>query len=205
LIFLGDYIDRGPDPKSVIDYIMLLQEKEYNIRLIRGNHEDYLLRIFHNQRIPRKFLGIPFGDHLKKEWFKYGGKKTLASFRVQEAQEIPSKYISWLEKLEYFIEIDQYILVHAGFNFDIEDPFRDKHAMMWIQEFKTDPEKIGNRKIVHGHVPVSLDFIDLTRKSSSFQFIDLDNGVYMPEKSGFGSLVSLELNSLEMVVQPNVG
>jgi len=204
IIFLGDYIDRGPDPKGVIDYIIQLQEEEYNVRTIRGNHEDYLLRIYHHHKIPRRFLGIPMGDHLKREWNKYGGKKTLASFGTRNAEEIPVKYIQWLDKLEHYIVLDDYILVHAGLNFDIEDPFRDTHAMMWIQEFKPDLSKIGNRKIIHGHVPVSLDFIDVVRNSSSFDFIDLDNGVYMPQKQGFGNLVALELESLELMVQANM-
>jgi len=51
---------------------------------------------------------------------------------------------------------------------------------------------------------VSLDFIDVVRNSSSFDFIDLDNGVYMPQKQGFGNLVALELESLELMVQANM-
>ena len=86
----------------------------------------------------------------------------------------------------------------------IDNPFEDRHAMMWIKEFKVIPEKIGNRKVIHGHVPVSLDFIELLRTSLKFDFIDLDNGVYMPEKDGFGNLVALELTSMEMKVQPNL-
>ena len=44
IYFLGDYIDRGPDSKGVIDYIMSLQSFGYDVHCIRGNHEDYCLR-----------------------------------------------------------------------------------------------------------------------------------------------------------------
>ncbi len=204
LFFLGDYIDRGPDARGVIDFIIELKEDEYDVRTIRGNHEDYLLRTFRNESTHKKFLGIPYQDNLKKEWFKYGGRETLKSFQISDVHEIPQKYVSWLEELEYFIELDSTILVHAGLNFGIDNPFEDRHSMMWIKDFKVIPEKVGHRKIIHGHVPVSLDFIDLLRTSSEFDFIDLDNGVYMPGKDGFGNLVALELTSMEMKVQPNL-
>jgi serine/threonine protein phosphatase 1 len=58
--------------------------------------------------------------------------------------------------------------------------------------------------LIHGHVPVSLDFIELLRSSNNFNFIDLDNGIYMPENTGFGNLIALELTSMEMKVQNNL-
>lgn len=204
LYFLGDYIDRGPDSKGVIDYIISLQEDEFNVKLLRGNHEDYLLRLYNKERVPRHFLGLPVGNYLKKEWYKYGGKTTMGSFGLKNVDELPEKYVNWLDSLEYYAEVDGYVLVHAGLNFEIEDPFSDTHAMMWVKDFQADLSKIENRKVVHGHVPVSLDFINLVKGSENFPFIDLDNGVYMDGKDGFGNLVALELSSLELVIQNNV-
>jgi len=203
LYFLGDYIDRGPDPKSVVDYLMHLQEEEYNVRFLKGNHEDYLLRLYNNERIPRKFLGIPLGDELKKEWYKYGGKNTLASFKTNDVKKIPEKYIQWFQSLETYIELDSFILVHAGINFLANDPMTDTHSMMWIQEFTVKPEKIGGKRIIHGHVPVSLEFINMVINSAAFGFIDLDNGIYVNDKEGFGNMVALELNSMQLAVQAN--
>ncbi|MBP6871887.1 MAG: serine/threonine protein phosphatase [Bacteroidales bacterium] len=203
LYFLGDYIDRGNDSKGVIDYIIRLQEDDYTVRTLRGNHEDYLIRTFDNETVRKNLLGISFRNQLKKEWYKYGGKETLKSFGVTDVHEIPEKYIEWMRGLEFFIELNSYILVHAGLNFGIDNPFDDRHSMLWIKEFTVDMEKTGNRKIIHGHVPVSLDFIGVLRTSSTFKFIDLDNGVYMTGKEGFGNLVALELDSLEWKIQPN--
>ena len=204
LFFLGDYIDRGPDSKGVIDYIISLKEDDYNIRTLRGNHEDYLLRTFDNETVQKNILGITYQNKLKKEWFKYGGKETLNSFHISDVHEMPEKYISWLRKLEYYIMLDSFILVHAGMNFGMEDPFSDRQSMLWIKDFKVDKEKTGYRKVVHGHVPVSLDFIDLLRSGNTFDFIDLDNGIYVANKDGFGNLVALELTSMELKVQFNV-
>jgi serine/threonine protein phosphatase 1 len=204
LIFLGDYIDRGPDAMGVIDYIMKLQDDKYDVRPIRGNHEDFLLRTYDNETVQKNILGISYRNKMKKEWFRFGGRETLKSFGVSDVHDIPGKYIEWMRSLEYYIELDGYLLVHAGLNFSIDNPYDDRHAMLWARDFKVIPEKIGYRKVVHGHVPVSLEFIDLLAKSDTFQFIDLDNGVYMPGKEGFGNLVAMELTSRELIIQPNL-
>jgi serine/threonine protein phosphatase 1 len=204
LYFLGDYIDRGPDPKGVIDFIIELQEDEYQVITLKGNHEDYLLRLYDNQRPKRKWYNLPLTNRLKKEWYRFGGRETLNSFQVRDVHDIPDKYIGWLKKLEYYKGLDSHILVHAGLNFEINDPFSDTHAMLWVKDFKVIPEKVGFKRIVHGHVPVSLDFIDLVSKSENFDFIDLDNGVYMPGKGGFGNLVAMELHSRQLIIQPNL-
>ena len=204
IFFLGDYIDRGPDSKGVIDYIINLKESGFNVRTLRGNHEDYLVRAFDNETVQKSILGITYRNKLKKEWFKYGGKETLKSFSVTDVHLIPEKYIEWMRELEYFIRLDTFILVHAGMNFAINDPYSDKHSMLWIKEFKVDKEKTGYRKLIHGHVPVSLDFIEVMTSKNNFNFIDLDNGIYMTDKAGFGNLVGLELTSMEMKVQTNI-
>jgi serine/threonine protein phosphatase 1 len=204
LYFLGDYIDRGPDSKGVIDFIIELQEDEYEVRTLRGNHEDYLIRLIEDGGRNHKWYKFSPYRKLKKEWFRYGGQETLKSFSAHEVHDIPDKYVQWLKSLDFYLKLDSTLLVHAGLNFDLDDPFTDTHAMMWVKDFKVIPEKINNRKVIHGHVPVSLDFIDLLSKSESFDFIDLDNGVYMPDKSGFGNLVAMELHSRELVIQPNL-
>ena len=204
LFFLGDYIDRGPDAKGVIDFIIALKEDEYDIVTLKGNHEDYLLRTFDNETTQKNFLGITYQNKLKKEWFRYGGKETLKSFGISDVHEIPGTYIDWMRELKYYIELESYILVHAGLNFGLDDPFEDRQSMIWIKEFSVIPEKIDHKKLIHGHVPISLDFIELLRTSNKFDYIDLDNGVYMPDKAGFGNLVALELTSMEMKIQPNL-
>jgi len=177
IYFLGDYIDRGPDSKDVIDYIIEFQKDDYKIRTLRGNHEDYLLRTFDNENVRKNILGITYQNNLKNEWFKFGGKETLKSFGVSDVHDIPPMYIDWMRGLEYFIQLDHFILVHAGLNFNIDDPFADKESMLWIKGFKADPVKIRHRKIIHGHVPVSLDFIKMLKTSTKHNYIDLDNGI----------------------------
>lgn len=200
LYFLGDYIDRGPDGKSVIDYIMSLQHQGYNVRYIIGNHEDYCLKAYEQDQ--RRFI---FKGSVQKEWEKYGGKTTLKSFEVKRPRDIDKKYIEWLRGGEYFIELDKYILVHAGMNFNIPNPFDDVRSMMWMREFEVDSRKTGGKKVIHGHVPIEYSMIETFIKSTNYDFIALDNGVYYKDsKAGFGNLMALDLDSLELIAQPNI-
>jgi serine/threonine protein phosphatase 1 len=205
LIFLGDVIDRGPSSKGVIDYIMKLSESGITTSVIKGNHEDYMAKVYRDELAKtglRKMLGLKSVSY--REWMLYGGEETLQSFDVVNVTEIPVKYIEWIESLNFYLKWGNFLIVHAGFNFEIDDIFSDTQSMMWIREYKIDAEKLGKRKIIHGHVPVTLDFIHQSIVSNSFQFIDLDNGVYLTDKPGFGNLLALELNTMELLIQPNL-
>jgi serine/threonine protein phosphatase 1 len=205
LIFLGDVIDRGPASKGVIDYIRQLGSNGIKTTVIKGNHEEYLATVFREEQSKsafRKVLGMRSRDY--KDWMLYGGDTTLQSFNAYTISAVPETYIEWIESLPFYVEWNNFLIVHAGFNFDIDDIFSDTQSMMWIREYKIDPVKLGNRKIIHGHVPVALDFIHQSIVSNSFRFIDLDNGVYLTDKVGFGNLLALELNTMELLVQPNL-
>lgn len=204
LFFLGDYIDRGPDSKGVIDYIMELQKKEYSIRLLLGNHEDYCIKAWDEDKKKKKYFGISFKTKIQSIWELHGGKETLESFGVRFASEIPEKYIEWMREQKLYIELENYILVHAGLNFTIDDPLSDRFAMLWTKDFKVIPSKIRNKKVIHGHTPVDLEFLDHVIKNKTYNFIDLDNGVYMLNRAGYGNLLAFEINSGRYLVQPNL-
>ncbi|PIQ25778.1 MAG: hypothetical protein COW63_18610 [Bacteroidetes bacterium CG18_big_fil_WC_8_21_14_2_50_41_14] len=201
LYFLGDYIDRGPDSKGVIDYLMSMQAAGHHMRLLMGNHEDYCIKAWEEDRKHKGFLGLRSKTKIQKEWEIYGGEQAMESFGVESPREIPEKYIDWMRKLEYFVLTDDYVIVHAGLNFKAEDPFTDTRSMIWIRDYRVDSSKIRNRKIIHGHVPVNLEFIDMCINQPGYKFIDLDNGVYFNDRTGYGNLVALELTEMRYVVQ----
>ena len=198
LYFLGDYIDRGPESKGVIDFIINLQDSGYDINYIRGNHEDYCIRAWETDQ--KRFL---FRSDIEKDWRKNGGNRTLESFGAKRPRDISKFYIDWMKNAKYFIELEDYILVHAGMNFKIDNPFEDTRSMMWIRDFKVDKNKIAGKKIIHGHVPVEMTLIDLFR-NNNYDFISLDNGIYYDNREGFGNLLALNLDTKEIVIQPNI-
>jgi len=204
LYFLGDYVDRGPDSKGVLDYVMQLQQDGYNVFPLRGNHEEFMVKTYDEEKLRRNFLFFKQANKSKAQWVKHGGGDTLQSFATENPSDIPVHYIDWMRNLPHYAELDKFVLVHAGLNFDIENPYDDTETMLWVREFKVRSYKVGFRRIVHGHVPVSLDFIDLTIKSPSYSFIDLDNGCYMVNRAGFGNLLALELGSMDLKVKTNI-
>ena len=134
LIFLGDYIDRGPDSKGVIDFIMQLQAEGYNITALKGNHEDFCVKAWEADKNRKSILGIKTKSYPQEIWEINGGTKTLESFGVIRPSEIPEKYIRWMMSLEYFVETEKFIAVHAGLNFNLDDPFSDTRSMLWTRE-----------------------------------------------------------------------
>ena len=202
LYFLGDYIDRGPDSKGVIDYLMHLQKEEYEVHFIKGNHEDMCVKAYEADQ-KRLFLG---GKHQEqKDWEAVGAKETLKSFGVKHPREIPKEYIDWMNACVPYIELEKYILVHAGMNFDIKDPFEDTKSMMWTRHFKVDYRRTHGKKIIHGHIPIDYTFMStVIEENENYDFIALDNGVYEANQPGMGNLMAFNPDTMEIIAQSNM-
>ena len=205
LYFLGDYIDRGPDSKGVIDFIMGLEAEGFNVCHLKGNHEESCVQACLEEQHVGSFLGIRGRNFAKAAWKQYGGKETMKSFGISDLRNMPKKYLDWLDNMPTHHMLEDFLLVHAGLNFSEEDPMEDTHAMLWTRDFTVDREKIGGRTLIHGHVPISLETIFMLRdRHMELGYIDLDNGIYMAGREGFGSLIALELTSMELYSQYNV-
>jgi len=189
LFLLGDYIDRGPDSRGVIDHIWELQEDGFTVHCLRGNHEQMLL------------------DELKAQEYYYNGEKaTLHSFQVKANQDIPKPYIEWMEELPYFFALDDYILVHAGLNFNSKFPLQDETEMIWIRHWydNIDRQWLGDRIIVHGHTPTrQLEIKRSVKELDEIPALDIDAGCVF-ESFGFGHLCALNLDTKEFIFQANV-
>ncbi len=203
LFFLGDYIDRGPSSRMVIEYIMALEEKKYNIRLLKGNHEAFCETVYDQDKEKTWLQKLAPKSQQWHNWMKQGGKETLKSYGIKQVGQFPEEHIQWMSELEYYILLEDYILVHAGFNFVLDDIFKDTQSMLWTREFVVNPKKTDHKKIIHGHVPVSLETIRYNLEKGEYNSIDLDNGVYKRDTVGYGNLCALELNSMKLLLQPN--
>lgn len=189
IYFLGDYIDRGPNSKKVIDIIIELLIMGFNVKCLIGNHELMLLESVHSN--------ITF-----QTWLKNSGKVTLDSFKISHPSQLKRRYMLFFQSLQYYIELDDFILVHGGLNFEIEEPLKDVLSMCWTRNLTVDKSKIGGRRIIVGHTPTKLSKIKKTLEEDR---ILLDGGcVYNNLENDMGYLVALELNSMELFTQKNV-
>lgn len=189
LYLLGDYIDRGPDSKGVLDKILELLRDGFDLQPLRGNHEQLLL------------------DALSDEaaftiWKRNGGYGTLQQFGVSHPAKLPNHYIDLLISLPLIYVIADFVLVHAGLDFRKDDPIADTAAeeLLWARDYRCDPLKLEGRTLVTGH---SMTPLFAVRKSLTTKHIMLDNGCYDKGEMGHGNLVALNLDMRKLVVVEN--
>jgi serine/threonine protein phosphatase 1 len=147
VIFLGDYVDRGPDSRGVIDLLMDLQRR-WPVVCLKGNHEELMLQA----------VTQPGGGRLKR-WLEYGGDNTLASYGLAEdsdlAEGIPREHLRWLSGLPRTTGDGHRIYVHAGLAPGTPVHRQKEQTFLWIRE-RFLQAKAGEFEahVVHGHTPV---------------------------------------------------
>ncbi|MDV6331079.1 metallophosphoesterase family protein [Asticcacaulis sp. 201] len=158
IIFLGDYVDRGPHSKGVLDGILTLEDEEWcDVEFLMGNHEETLL----------KFLNDPSAG---LSWSDHGGAATLASYGVslphlrsdplawnetrdEFAQALPESHRQLMAQMKMLVIADDYLFVHAGVrpNTPLED--QGAETFLWIRSPFLAVDKACKYVVVHGHTP----------------------------------------------------
>lgn len=179
VVFLGDYIDRGPDSRAVVDLMLDFRTRFPRTRFLKGNHEDMLL----------DFLG--FGGNLGQAFLYNGGLETIQSYGItvfapptEMVSAMPPSHFKFYCELESILEIDTFVCVHAGLN-----PLRDLTAqndsdVFWIRDEFLSSVHSFKRTVVFGHTPHREVFQHLPYK------LGIDTGLVFGNK-----LTCLELRS----------
>jgi serine/threonine protein phosphatase 1 len=191
LVLCGDYIDRGPRSKQVLDLILHYIEKGYAITCLKGNHEVMFLEAYSDSSFAPRFMNA-------------GGDLTLASFGVATIEEIPKRYIDFFKHLKNYHLEDDCLFVHAGLNFNIENPLEDTEAMFWTRGMVVDPKKVDFKTVIYGHTPISVIEIEnmITERSTAYM-VDIDNGCVFT-KEGMNNLLAYFPLENNFVVQKNI-
>lgn len=138
LIPLGDYCDRGPDTRGVIDQLMALAKRCHLVPIL-GNHDEMLLEV------------RQCADHLN-DWLSYGGTTTLFSYDVVLPQEIPQEHVEFLERCSLYYETDKHLFIHA--NYLAHEPLnlQPDYVLRWesLRNREPGPHQSGKIAIV-GH------------------------------------------------------
>jgi len=190
LYLLGDYIDRGPRSREVLQYVMRLIDEGYRLFPLRGNHEEM-------------FLQACVDREQYRVWVLNGGYTALDSFGVDDARDVPLRFQLFCGELPYYYLLDDYLLVHAGFNTASEDPFADTHAMLWDRTHAVSKALLGGRTMICGHTPRNIKDIEKSLKKDTGLVI-LDNACFLAGRNGMGALMALELNSRTLYSRKNI-
>ncbi len=141
LVFLGDYIDRGPDPKGVVDLILQIKKEVRHVVCLKGNHEDMFLDWVLNGRNYDLYL-------------YNGGGSTIRSYSQDREFHLPAEHLDFFTSLRLYYETDKYIFVHAGLKAGVPLKEQDPQEMIWIREEFIYSNYDFGKLVVFGHTPL---------------------------------------------------
>jgi serine/threonine protein phosphatase 1 len=158
VVFVGDYIDRGPNSREVIDYLLEYERGAAEMIFLKGNHEDMLL----------SFMGFP-GRYGESFVFN-GGAQTLESYdlvtaeREEVSARLPANHLEFFQRLENYHLRAPYLFVHAGVLPGRSLADQNVEDMLWIRhDFIFYPHTI-DATVVFGHTPMRTVMMDLPSK-----------------------------------------
>ena len=174
LIYLGDYVDRGPDSVGVLDRLSRPPPAGIRRVLLKGNHEDML----------GSFLSDP---DVGSSWRQLGGLETLFSYRIdvnavlgragfggladELRKRMPQTHAETLARLETSTSLGDYFFCHAGVRPRVALDRQDSRDLMWIRREFLDSAVDFGKTVVHGHSPVEQPDVRSNR-------INIDTGAY---------------------------
>jgi len=163
IVFLGDYIDRGPDSKSVLQTLIDGKNAKRNWVFLKGNHDRMMEFFFADpMRFDPQFL-------VGYSWFhkRLGGIETLGSYGVsvqpsdrhfeilKRAQGlVPQSHLTFIAGLDLFHQTDDLLFVHAGIKPGVPFETQTEQDMLWIRQEFHDAQHKYPWLVVHGHSPV---------------------------------------------------
>lgn len=139
IVFVGDYIDRGPDSRGVLDIVMAGPRREgWRWTTLKGNHEDMMVRAYR------------YGGQQMAIWVENGGYKTLSSF----GGAVPDEVVQWCAALPVIHTDDHRIFVHAGIDENLPLDRQREHDLLWKRFSEGYTADFWGRHVCHGHTPL---------------------------------------------------
>lgn len=186
LLFVGDYIDRGPDSKGVIERLLDLRE-EVPCTFLRGNHEAMMI-----DYLDSGSFGL---------WRMNGGVSTLQSYlrNGNSEIEIPAAHAEFVRETKLYHETEDFLFVHAGLRPErtiednLEDP--DEEVLLWERSHLEASKVAWEKTVVCGHTPQP-------HPINREKLILIDTGCVYHTKPGMGRLTAVHLPERRFVDVP---
>jgi len=146
-IFLGDYVDRGPESRGLVEFLMSLA-RDPRFVFLKGNHEAMMVEAL-LRRDPAAFA----------RWRAAGGRETLASYHAETFDEalarVPVNHLRWMDALPLTSGDGHRVFVHAGLSPGVPLERQSAASFLWIRDkFLRAPARAFDVHVVHGHTPV---------------------------------------------------
>lgn len=189
VIFLGDYVDRGPKSKEVIDRLIYYKGVYPHWQVLKGNHEHMMLDFLQGTK-----------KYETDIWMYNGGDKTAISYE----SEFPRDHLVFMEQMMDVVESRDYVFVHAGFmhqfslkeNLKAIEESKDMHPFwLWAREGFLDKKFNWKKKIIFGHTPNKYDLGEPWIQEDK---IGIDGAICPP---GRRNLIAVKLPDEEFIFQ----
>ncbi|MDX1439840.1 MAG: metallophosphoesterase family protein [Rubricoccaceae bacterium] len=197
LLFVGDYVDRGPDSYGVIELLIELERQGAEgvgpqCTFLRGNHDQMMLDA----------IDYPDDREIQELWRINGGGPTTASYQVNDALPYLEEHVEFLRRTELLHETNKFVFVHAGLNPDatIEQnvTFFDPQIALWTRAHLSSDLGLWEKTVVCGHTP-------RPQPINKERLINIDTGAVYAHIPGMGRLTAVRLPQREFVDVPFVG
>lgn len=189
LYIVGDMVNRGKYSWKVIKKIIKLQSKGYDIRALRGNHEEFIISEIFSKTGTELLLAC---KHYNLEWLLHKDTATLKS-----------KYVDFLQSLPYYYKDGAVLLSHAGFDICADDLLANTHAMLNNRSSECVDKLPKGMSIIHGHTPTNLEEIQQAAAEKR-AIINIDNGCVYKSRKHKGNLVCIDIDSYKLYVEKNI-
>lgn len=154
IVYLGDYVDRGPDVRGVIDRLLAGPPAGFEQVCLMGNHEAWLLDFLRDARAGNGWLMNGGGATLASYGVatrRLGPLGRLEALRAAFDEALPDAHRRFLSELRLMWRLGDYAFVHAGVRPGTPLEGQDEHDLLWIrEEFLAAPDDFG-AVVVHGH------------------------------------------------------
>lgn len=187
LVFVGDYIDRGPDSKGVIDLLLDLAAS-VPCTFLRGNHEYFFLEYLDRSISPN--------------WKANGGDRTLDSYLGGGRIEIPDAHVRFVRNTVLTLDTPDFLFVHAGLRPEYSVArnleLADEDVFLWERAHINAPRVNWEKTVVCGHTPVPSPI-------NQPRLINIDTGCVYVDRPGLGTLTAVILPEREFISVPYSG
>jgi serine/threonine protein phosphatase 1 len=139
IVTLGDYVDRGPDSRGVIDCLMHIQSYCHLVPLL-GNHDELLIDIRNGR------------SELIADWLLFGGDATLMSYGTKRPEDIPSDHIEFLENCMLYFETEKHLFLHGTYDPALPIERQSLQTLLWDKIRPTPPgPHCSGKTVIVGH------------------------------------------------------
>lgn len=198
-IFIGDYVDRGPHSKDVIDTLIFFQRGFPDTIFLRGNHDDMFLA---------HLAAIDYRRHFGFAFYQNGGYSTIKSYKEagyfpnegvhEEAADMPKDHLKFLLDTQLFFDTDEILFVHAGVNVDKDLEYNTFNDFLWVGDcreyfFGRSEANPWHKNLIHGHTVIAKE--DIFSVYESENRINIDTGA---AKMGLGMEGDWSITCLEI-------